>query len=121
MRGRVGNTLVMIDKAAGMMNAPPIPMTARAALRYCEFRHVCVIRPGLRPGSEPGRLGGLLLDVRPSSDSVLHCHQQQLHGIVSLRISWPRFPWPPLAETVTEAVHRLLADDRTLDRPARPG
>ena len=35
---------------------------------------------------------------------------QQLHGIVSLRISRPRFPWPPLAETVTEAVERLLAD-----------
>jgi len=34
---------------------------------------------------------------------------QQLHGIVSLRISRPRFPWPPLAETVTEAVDRLLA------------
>jgi len=32
---------------------------------------------------------------------------QQLHGIVSLRISRPRFPWPPLAETVTEAVTRL--------------
>jgi len=34
---------------------------------------------------------------------------QQLHGIVSLRISRPLFPWPPLAETVTEAVDRLLA------------
>jgi Tetracyclin repressor-like, C-terminal domain len=34
---------------------------------------------------------------------------QQLHGIVSLRISRPRFPWSPLAETVTEAVDRLLA------------
>ena len=34
---------------------------------------------------------------------------QQLHGIVSLRISRPRFPWPPLAQTVTEAVDRLLA------------
>jgi hypothetical protein len=37
---------------------------------------------------------------------------QQLHGIVSLRISRPRFPWPPLAETVTEAVDRLLAGGR---------
>ncbi len=34
---------------------------------------------------------------------------EQLHGIVSLRISRPRFPWPPLAETVTGAVDRLLA------------
>jgi AcrR family transcriptional regulator len=37
---------------------------------------------------------------------------QQLHGIVSLRISRPRFPWPPLAETVNEAVDRLLAGAR---------
>src|SRR5215471_12725795 len=34
---------------------------------------------------------------------------QQLHGTVSLRISRPRFPWPPLAETVAEAVSRLTA------------
>jgi AcrR family transcriptional regulator len=34
---------------------------------------------------------------------------QQLHGTVSLRISRPRFPWPPLAETVTDAVGRILA------------
>ncbi|MGH3259884.1 MAG: TetR-like C-terminal domain-containing protein, partial [Streptosporangiaceae bacterium] len=34
---------------------------------------------------------------------------QQLHGLVSLRISRPRFPWPPLAQAVTEAVDRLLA------------
>ena len=33
---------------------------------------------------------------------------QQLHGIVSLRISRPRFPWPPLEETVMAAVDRLL-------------
>jgi hypothetical protein len=34
---------------------------------------------------------------------------QQLHGTVSLRISRPRFPWPPLTETVTEAVNRLTS------------
>jgi len=51
---------------------------------------------------------------------------QQLHGIVSLRISRPRFPWPPLAETVTEAVDRLLAGPRAESQesavpvPARP-
>ena len=38
---------------------------------------------------------------------------QQLHGIVSLRISRPRFPWPPLEPTVRTAVDRLLT-------PARP-
>jgi len=34
---------------------------------------------------------------------------QQLNGVVSLRISRPLFPWPPLADTVTDAVGRLLA------------
>jgi AcrR family transcriptional regulator len=33
---------------------------------------------------------------------------QQLHGIVSLRISRPRFPWPPLEPTVRTAVGGLL-------------
>ncbi len=35
---------------------------------------------------------------------------QQLHGIVSLRISRSRFPWPPLEPTVRTAVDRLLGD-----------
>ena len=33
---------------------------------------------------------------------------QQMHGIVSLRISRSKFPWPPLEETVVTAVGRLL-------------
>ena len=33
---------------------------------------------------------------------------QQLHGTVSLRITRPFIPWPPLADTVTDAVGRLL-------------
>jgi len=33
---------------------------------------------------------------------------QQLHGIVSLRISRPRFPWPPLETAVSDAVDRIL-------------
>ena len=33
---------------------------------------------------------------------------QQMHGIVSLRISRSKFPWPPLEETVATAVGRLL-------------
>jgi AcrR family transcriptional regulator len=37
---------------------------------------------------------------------------QQLHGTVSLRITRPLFPWPPLADTVTDAVARLLNDAR---------
>ena len=33
----------------------------------------------------------------------------QLHGIVSLRISRSKFPWPPLEPTVRTAVQGLLA------------
>jgi hypothetical protein len=33
---------------------------------------------------------------------------QQLHGTVSLRISRPKFPWPPLEQTVLTAVGALL-------------
>jgi AcrR family transcriptional regulator len=33
---------------------------------------------------------------------------QQMHGLVSLRISKPALPWPPLADTVTDVVDRLL-------------
>jgi Tetracyclin repressor-like, C-terminal domain len=33
---------------------------------------------------------------------------QQLHGAVSLSITRPFIPWPPLADTVTDAVGRLL-------------
>jgi len=37
---------------------------------------------------------------------------QQLHGLVSLRISRSKFPWPPLEETVVAAVDRLLGPDQ---------
>jgi hypothetical protein len=44
---------------------------------------------------------------------TVSANSQQLHGIVSLRISRPRFPWPPLAETVIEAVDRILVGGRS--------
>jgi AcrR family transcriptional regulator len=40
---------------------------------------------------------------------------QQVHGLVSLRISRPAFDWPPLADAVTDAVDRLL-DGATAER-----
>jgi AcrR family transcriptional regulator len=50
---------------------------------------------------------GLAPDA-PQSFGTATLIWQQLHGIVSLRISRPSFPWPPLAETVNDAVDRLL-------------
>jgi AcrR family transcriptional regulator len=36
------------------------------------------------------------------------------HGLVSLRMARPRFPWPPLDDLVDEAVRRLVGLDATL-------
>ena len=33
-RSSGGNTLVMIDRVAGMMNAPPMPMSARVPISW---------------------------------------------------------------------------------------
>ncbi len=35
-RSLAGKTLVMIERVAGMMNAPPIPMNARVAISWSE-------------------------------------------------------------------------------------
>ena len=45
---------------------------------------------------------------------------QQLHGIVSLRITRARFPWPPLEEAVVAAVDRLLGPSPSMI-PNGPG
>jgi AcrR family transcriptional regulator len=45
---------------------------------------------------------------------------QQLHGAVSLRIARPFFPWPPLADTVTDAVGRLLGGARARQQTEAP-
>jgi AcrR family transcriptional regulator len=45
---------------------------------------------------------------------------QQLHGAVSLRITRPFFPWPPLADTVTDAVGRLLDGARARQQTEAP-
>ena len=86
-----------------VMFANPLPMPAD--MSYEQFPGLAAFRLligsvadciGVEPADEQAFLTALLI-------------WQQLHGIVSLRISRPRFPWPPLAETVTEAVDRLLA------------
>jgi hypothetical protein len=45
---------------------------------------------------------------------------QQLHGAVSLRISRPVLPWPPLADTVTDGVGRLLDGARAEQQTEAP-
>jgi AcrR family transcriptional regulator len=86
-----------------VMFANPLPMPADVP--YEQFPGLVAFRQLM--GSVAGCIG-----VEPADERAFFTAQliwQQLHGIVSLRISRPLFPWPPLAETVTEAVDRLLA------------
>jgi AcrR family transcriptional regulator len=89
-----------------VMFANPLPMPLD--MPYEQFPGITAFRRliesvadaiGVEPADEQAFLTALLI-------------WQQLHGTVSLRISRPMFPWPPLAETVTEAVDRLLAGAR---------
>jgi AcrR family transcriptional regulator len=114
----------------------PYQQVRAGCLAYCEFGlshpgHYQVmfadplpIPADAPPGQFPGiaalrKLIGVVaacIGADPADERAFFTAQliwQQLHGLVSLRISRPRFPWPPLAETVTEAVDRLLADPRS--------
>ena len=120
---------------------PDLCQRVRAGcLAYCEFglanpghyQLMFATRLPLPADTTPERYPGIgafrrlieavadCIGVEPADEKVFFTAQliwEQLHGIVSLRISRPRFPWAPLAETVTEAVDRLLAGAR----PTAPG
>jgi AcrR family transcriptional regulator len=129
--------LIRVQDQAREENPDPCQQVRAGCLAYCEFGlahpghyQVMFANPLPMPaGMSPEQFPGLasfrrLIDsvarcigAEPTDEQAFFTAQliwQQLHGIVSLRISRPRFPWPPLAETVTEAVDRLLAG-------ARPG
>jgi hypothetical protein len=77
--------------------------------------------PGWKPFQQLIDAVAACLRTGPDDPRALftsHLIWQQMHGIVSLRISRPRFPHPPLAETVTRAVDSLLAGARTPSAPA---
>ena len=124
--------LVRIQDEVRDSVADPCERVRAGCLAYCEFGlehqgHYLVMFTNPLPMPDdmpPEEFPGLkafqrLIDAvadcigtEPEDPEASHTAQliwQQLHGIVSLRISRPRFPWPPLAETVTEAVNRLLA------------
>jgi AcrR family transcriptional regulator len=127
--------LAQLQDQAEDQSADPCQRVRAGCLAYCEFGlshqghyQVMFANPLPLPAhvtSEefPGRKAfGRLIDSvakcigkEPEDPEAFRTAQliwQQLHGLVSLRISRPRFPWPPLAETVTEAVDRLLAGAR---------
>jgi AcrR family transcriptional regulator len=116
-------------------NSDPCQQVRAGCLAYCEFGlahqghyQVMFANPLPMPADMPPEEFPGIVAFRRLIDSVADCLGvepadeqafstalliwQQMHGIVSLRISRPRFPWPPLAETVSEAVDRLLAGAR---------
>jgi len=127
--------LVQLQDDARSQGTDPCQRVRAGCLAYCEFGltyqgHYQVmfanqlpIPEDLAPEQFPGwkafqQLIAAVADcigTDPGDQRAFFTAQliwQQLHGIVSLRISRPRFPWPPLADTVTEAVDRLLAAPR---------
>jgi len=124
--------LVRIQEEARDERSGPWQRVRDGALAYCEFGlahpgHYQVmftnplplpesVTPEQMPGWKPFKQ---LIDTvaecigagpdDPEAFFTAHLIWQQLHGIVSLRISRPRFPWPPLADTVSRAVDSLLA------------
>jgi AcrR family transcriptional regulator len=113
--------------------ATPRDAVLAMALAYCDFG---LANPGLYqvmfasplplvddPKQIPGRLAfeqrtaaiaaalGATGDPHDQSGPAFRASVllwQFLHGTVNLRISRPIFPWPPLAETVTEGVNLIL-------------
>ena len=127
--------LVQLQDDARSGGADPCQRVRAGCLAYCEFGlmyqghyQVMFANPlplpeDMTPDQFPGwkafqQLMGAVAEcigAEPGDQRAFFTAQliwQQLHGIVSLRISRPRFPWPPLAETVNQAVDRLLAGPR---------
>jgi AcrR family transcriptional regulator len=131
--------LVKVQDEARAVGEDPCQRVRTGALAYCEFGlahqghyQVMFANPlplpaHVTPEQFPGRMAfdklvnlvAACIGAEPEDQRAFFTAQliwQQLHGIVSLRISRPRFPWPPVAETVTEAVDRLLAGAQSAAR-----
>jgi AcrR family transcriptional regulator len=132
---RFGELTRLEEEAEGTASDPCERLRA-GCLAYCEFGlahpgHYQVMfttpmplpenvtseqLPGWKPFRRLINAVAACLGAGPDDPRALftsHLIWQQLHGIVSLRISRPRFPHPPLADTVTRAVDSLLAGART--------
>jgi len=110
----------------------PRQLVLAGAMVYCEFGLACpghyqlmFARPLSLPDYTPEHFPGwksfqqlvgrvaACLGISPEASEAFFTAQliwQQLHGIVSLRISRSKFPWPLLEPTVRTAVGRLLGE-----------
>lgn len=136
--------------AAGQGSQGPRDILLARCGAYCEYAlahpgHYRVMfqveRPDLAPTAvysleqSPGRpaLDRLVQDIKRCQEAGLTstCDNPtrlavlvwaELHGLVILRLSRPRFPWPPLDELIDDAVCRLVGMDHrvaqdTVDTP----
>ena len=128
---RFGELMTLQDQARDV-GATACERVRAGCIAYCEFGltypghyQVMFARPLPIPESmPPGQFPGYAA-FQQLVDAVAECIGrepadlaafrtatliwQQLHGTVSLRISRPGFPWPPLDEAVADVVDRILA------------
>ena len=120
----------LIRRQDEITETDPCQRVLAGALVYCEFGlespghyQLMFATPLPLPGYTPEHFPGwkafqqltdrvaACIDVAPQAPEAFFTAQliwQQMHGIVSLRISRSKFPWPPLEPTVRTAVGRLL-------------
>lgn len=121
----------LISRQDELTETDPVQLVLAGALVYCEFGlaapgHYQLMfatplpLPEYTPEHFPGwqafqqlidRVAAAIGTDRddPRTFFTAQLIWQQLHGIVSLRISRSKFPWPPLEPTVRTAVQGLLA------------
>ena len=124
----------LIRRQDEIAETDPCQRVLAAALVYCEFGltspghyQLMFATPLPLPEYTPEHFPGWpafqqLIDrvaacigVEPQAQEAFFTAQliwQQMHGLVSLRISRSKFPWPPLEPTVRTAVGRLLGAAR---------
>jgi len=124
----------LVRREAEITETDPRQLVLAGALTYCEFGlaspghyQLMFARPLSLPDYTPERFPGwkafqqltdrvaACIGTEPEDPRAFFTAQliwQQLHGIVSLRISRSKFPWPPLEQTVRTAVDRLLGEAR---------
>jgi AcrR family transcriptional regulator len=120
----------LVTRQDEITETDPRERVLAGALTYCEFGlaspghyQLMFARPLSLPDYTPEHFPGwkafqqligrvaACIDVDPQAPEAFITAQliwQQMHGIVSLRITRSKFPWPPLESAVRTAVGRLL-------------
>jgi len=129
----------LVRREEEITETDPRQLVLAGAVTYCEFGlaspghyQLMFARPLSLPDYTPEHFPGwkafqqlndrvaACIGVSPEDPGAFFTAQliwQQLHGIVSLRITRSKFPWPPLEQTVRTAVDGLLTAARQQPNP----